>query len=162
MLIAILRKRQLTTFLVRAQTTIPVPRVLDWNDDPTNPTSTEYIIMEHVSGVPLHEKWNTMNSLQQMLFVKSAATLVREMAKLHFPAYGSLYFANAPINPSLKLELSGEFCIGPHCASQYWCLEPGESRFYDRRKPNQGPCKLMETLSMCPQDSDKTFTFLRT
>lgn len=106
--------------------------------------------MEHASGAQLHEKWNMMNTLQQMLCVKSAATVVKEMAKLQFPAYGSLYFADAPINPSLKLDLSNGFCIGPHCATQYWCLEPGESRYYDRRKPNQGPCKLIELCRCAP------------
>jgi hypothetical protein len=108
-------------FLVRAHTTIPVPKVLDWNDDPSNPIGTEYIIMEHVSGVQLHQKWGTMNTLQQMLCVKSAATMLKEMAKLQFPAYGSLYFTDAPISPSLKLDLSNGFCIGPHCGSLYWC-----------------------------------------
>jgi hypothetical protein len=149
----VLKTRQLTTFLVRAHTSVPVPRVLDWNDDPTNPTGTEYIIMEQASGVQLHEKWNTMNALQQMLCVKSVATLVKEMAKLKFPAYGSLYFADAAIDPSLKLDLSNGFCIGPHCGTQYWCLEPGESRYYERRKPNQGPCKLIE-LCRCALGQD--------
>jgi hypothetical protein len=106
--------------------------------------------MEHVSGVQLHEKWNVMNAVQQMLCVKSVATLVKEMAKLQFPAYGSLYFSDAPINSSLKLDLSNGFCIGPHCATQYWFSEPGESRIYDRSKPNRGPCKLIETLQICP------------
>ncbi|KAI9708750.1 MAG: hypothetical protein M1820_003705 [Bogoriella megaspora] len=128
-----------TTAYIRAHTKIPIPRVLDWSDDPANPTGTEYIIMEHATGVPLHEKWNAMNELQKMLCVKSAAILVKEMAKLPFPAYGSLYFANAPINSSSKVNLSNGFCIGPHCATRYWCLEPGEFRFYDRRKPNRGP-----------------------
>ncbi|KAI9685875.1 MAG: hypothetical protein M1822_004153 [Bathelium mastoideum] len=65
--------------------------------------------------------------------------MVKEMAKLQFPAYGSLYFADAPIDPSSKVDLRNGFCIGPHCATQYWCLGPKESRFYTRRKPNRGP-----------------------
>ncbi|KAF2442983.1 serine/threonine protein kinase [Karstenula rhodostoma CBS 690.94] len=145
-----------TMAYIRAHTSVPVPRVLDWNDDPANPTGTEYIIMEHASGVQLHEKWNTMNTLQQMLCVKSVATLVKEMAKLKFPAYGSLYFADAPINPSLKLDLSDGFCIGPHCGTQYWCLEPGESRYYERRKPNQGP--WADVLSYCSGLIDTGFS----
>src|SRR5205085_2768062 len=112
--------------------------------------------------VQLHKKWNVMNTLQQMLCVKSVATLVKEMAKLQFPAYGSLYFSDAPIDPLLKVDVSDRFCIGPHCAPQYWGLEPGESRFYDRRKPNRGPCKLIETLSICTPVLDKTLTFSRT
>ncbi|KAF1839658.1 hypothetical protein BDW02DRAFT_604162 [Decorospora gaudefroyi] len=66
-----------------------------------------------------------MNTLQQMLCVKSAATVVKELGKLQFPAYGSLYFADAPIDPSLRLDFSNGFCIGPHCATNIgaWNLE---------------------------------------
>ncbi|KAF1943980.1 kinase subdomain-containing protein [Clathrospora elynae] len=135
-----------TMAYTRAHTSVPVPRVLDLNDDPTNPTGTEYIIMEHASGVQLHEKWNTMNTLQQMLCVKSAAILVKEMAKLQFPAYGSLYFADAPINPSLKLDLSNGLCIGPHCATKNWCL----------RKSNRGP--WTDVLSYCSGLIDTGFS----
>ncbi|KAL6709562.1 hypothetical protein ACN47E_001497 [Coniothyrium glycines] len=128
-----------TIAYIRAHTTIPVPKILDWNDDPTNSTGTEYIIMEHVPGVQLQQKWGSMNSLQQMLCVKSAVTALKQMANLQFPAYGSLYFMDVSISPSLKLDLFNGFCIGPHCGALYWCVEPGESRFYNRRKPNQGP-----------------------
>ena len=122
-----------------------MPIVLDWSDDSTNSAGIEYIIMEHAAGVHLYEKWNEMSFQQQISLVKSAANIVKEMAKLEFPIYGSLYFTNAPIDPALKLNLCENFCIGPHCGTQYWCCEPGESRSYDRRKPNRGPCKSMRS-----------------
>ena len=127
-----------------------MPRILDWSDDPTNSIGTEYMIMECVSGIQLHGKWKVMNTLQQMLCIKSIAKLVKEMAQLQFPAYGSLYFADAPIDPSLKMDLLNGYCVGPHCATKYWCSEPGESRFYERRKANQGPCKLVKWNSTIP------------
>ena len=98
--------------------------------------------MEHAAGVRLHEKWPSMNTLEHMLCVKNVALMVTEMAKLPFPAYGSLYFANAPIDPKSKIEFAEGFCIGPHCGPQYWDCNVGESRFYEGRFPNRGPCKL--------------------
>lgn len=31
-------------FVVRAKTSLPIPKILDWNNDPSNPVGTEYII----------------------------------------------------------------------------------------------------------------------
>jgi hypothetical protein len=41
--------------LVRSQTKLPIPTVLEWNDDPSNVVGSEYIIMEHAKGVQLHQ-----------------------------------------------------------------------------------------------------------
>jgi hypothetical protein len=133
---------------VRSFTKIPVPKVLDWSDDETS-ISTEYIIMQHAAGVQLHEKWTSMNPHQHMLCVKKVALTMTEMAKLPFPMYGSLYFADAPIDPSLKSDFVEGFCIGPHCGTQYWDCNTGEARFYSERPPNRGPCKLLHCYQVC-------------
>lgn len=139
----------LTHYPVMSFTKIPVPKVLDWSDDDNNPIGTEYIIMEHVPGVQLHDKWPSMSPHQHMLCVKKVAFIVTEMAKLPLPAYGSLYFSDAPIDPKSKFEFAKGFCIGPHCGTQYWDCNAGEARSYDERPPNRGPCMLIyfcETL----------------
>lgn len=128
------------TLIVRLFTKIPVPKVLDWSDDDSS-IGTEYIIMEHAAGVQLHENWPSMSPHQHMLCVKNVSLLMAQMAKLPFPVYGSLYFADAPIKQSLKSEFSEGFCIGPHCGPQYWNCNAGETRFYQRKPPNRGPCK---------------------
>lgn len=102
--------------------------------------------MEHVPGVQLHEIWPRMSPHQHMLCVKKVAFIVTEMAKIPFPAYGSLYFADAPIDAKSKIELAEGFCIGPHCGTQYWDCTAGEARFYKERPPNRGPCMLMNPL----------------
>ncbi|KUM61922.1 hypothetical protein ACN42_g5172 [Penicillium freii] len=65
------------------------------------------------------------------------------MASLGFPAYGSLYFADAPIESSKKIsfgqDLDQRFCIGPHCSSTFWNLCPGEPELYGSPSPNCGP-----------------------
>ncbi|CZT04058.1 uncharacterized protein RCO7_05657 [Rhynchosporium graminicola] len=128
-----------TMAYMRSYTKIPVPKVLDWSDDDSNSIGTEYIIMEHVPGVQLHEKWPSMSPHQHMLCVKRATFMVTEMAKLPFPAYGSLYFADAPIDPTSKIEFVNGFCIGPHCGTRYWDCNAGETRSYEERPPNRGP-----------------------
>jgi hypothetical protein len=77
-----------------------------------------------------------------MLCVKNVALMISEMARLPFPAYGSLYFADAPIDQNSKIEFVEGFCVGPHCGAQYWDCSTGEARFYEERPPNRGPCKL--------------------
>jgi hypothetical protein len=101
----------LISYLVRLFTKIPVPKVLDWNDDDNNSIGTEYIIMEHAPGFQLHDKWPSMSPHQHMLCMKKVAFLVAEMAKIQFPAYGSLYFADAPLDPSQKLNLWMGFAL---------------------------------------------------
>ncbi|KAH9871746.1 hypothetical protein J1614_006002, partial [Plenodomus biglobosus] len=127
-----------TMAYIRSFTKIPVPRVLDWSDDESS-IGTEYIIMEHAGGVQLHDRWPSMSPHQHMLCVKNVGFITAEMAKLPFPVYGSLYFADAPIEPSLKSDFVDGFCIGPHCGPQYWDCNAGETRFYERRPPNRGP-----------------------
>jgi serine/threonine protein kinase len=131
--------------IVRTLSNIPVPSVLDWSDD-DSALGTEYIIMEYAPGVQLHGQWPSMNSVQHMLCVQKASYLMAEMAKLKFPAYGSLYFADAPIAPDLKIQFTDGFCIGPHCGVRYRDTNPLEPRFYGERAPNRGPCKLLPAI----------------
>ncbi|KAH7371718.1 kinase-like domain-containing protein [Pyrenochaeta sp. MPI-SDFR-AT-0127] len=126
-----------TMTYIRSFTKIPVPKVLDWSDDGTS-IGTEYIIMEQALGVPLHDKWTSMSPHQHMLCV-NVTFLMAKMGSLEFPVYGSLYFADAPIDPSLKSNFVKGFCIGPHCGTKYWDCKPGEVRFYAERPPNRGP-----------------------
>ncbi|KAL3417373.1 hypothetical protein PVAG01_11373 [Phlyctema vagabunda] len=127
-----------TMAYIRKHTDIPVPEVLEWNDCKTNAIGTEYIIMEHVPGIQLHKKWAEMNAVQHMRCVRALAKTIKSMAALNFSAYGSIYFADIQIDPELKISL-GEFCLGPSCAKEYWDCMPGESRYYEQKKPNRGP-----------------------
>ena len=78
--------------IVKRRTSVPLPRILDWNVNPSNPVGVEYIIMSLVPGVSLRDKWNTMSGSQQIACIGSLGRLMRELSSLNFPAYGSLYF----------------------------------------------------------------------
>ncbi|PGH11553.1 hypothetical protein AJ79_04811 [Helicocarpus griseus UAMH5409] len=63
------------------------------------------------------------------------------MSKLDFPAYGSLYFSDAP---SLKsnyptYRVDEKYCIGPSCGVIYWDCDIGHPKYYYYAKPNRGP-----------------------
>ena len=73
--------------------------------------------------------------------VEDLARMAAEMASLRFPAYGSLYFADASTDKTNTMSVSARFCIGPHCGPRYWGVVPGDERNYARRFPNRGPCK---------------------
>ena len=137
--------------LVQTNTSIPIPKILDWSDDASNAIGTEYIIMEHAAGVQLHQRWPTMAGDQQVRCINAIYQKVKEMVDIEFPAYGSLYFVDAPLDSGSKKTLNQRFCIGPHCGAIYWNCNVGESRYYHNTKPNQGPCKFSWLLSTLAQ-----------
>ncbi|KAJ8127022.1 hypothetical protein O1611_g6615 [Lasiodiplodia mahajangana] len=108
-----------------------------WSDDPNNTVGTEYIIMDHVPGIQLTSVWVNMTPEHTLRCAGNLTKLVEQMNNIEFPAYGSIYFRNGPINSSIPL--TDEFCIGPTCETEYWPCSPGKQRFYTRRPPNRGP-----------------------
>ena len=128
--------------LVQSKTSIPIPKILDWSDDASNPIRSEYIIMEHAQGVSLHQRWPELDIGGQLRCIEAIYKKLVQAARLRFSGYGSLYFADTPyIAASEKLPLNQEFCIGPHCGSIYWNCNPIQPRYYHKVMPNRGPCK---------------------
>ncbi|KAJ5709857.1 hypothetical protein N7493_009449, partial [Penicillium malachiteum] len=50
---------------LQRNTSIPIPKILDWSDDATNCIGSEYTVMEHVAGIQLHQKWPYMSGDQK-------------------------------------------------------------------------------------------------
>jgi len=128
---------------VQSNTSIPIPKILDWSDDASNSIGSEYIIMEHAAGVPLLRQWPTMAIDKKLGCIEAIYQKVKELADIKFPAYGSLYSVNATLDCSSKKKLNESFCIGPHCGTRYWDCNVGESRYYHTTSPNPGPCKFI-------------------
>ncbi|RHZ58563.1 hypothetical protein CDV55_106039 [Aspergillus turcosus] len=61
---------------------------------------------------------------------------MKKMASLDFPAYGSLYFSDAPIDSNMKVPFEQGFCIGPNCSPVFWTRNPGELELYGGPSPN--------------------------
>lgn len=128
---------------VQANTSIPIPQILDWCDDASTSIGTEYMIMKHVDGVQLNQIWPNLAGCQQIRCINAIFQKIKEIATVEFPAYGSLYHVNAPLSSTSKVPLNQDVCIGPHCGPMYWNCNPGEPRYYHNTKPNQGPCECV-------------------
>ncbi|GLA81919.1 hypothetical protein AtubIFM56815_006098 [Aspergillus tubingensis] len=127
---------------LQANTTVPIPKILDWSNDATsidNPIGSEYIIMEHATGVQLHKKWHEMDGKKRIKCIDAIYRKLKEVVDLQFPCFGSLYSIHSPVSPDNKRVLDGEFCIGPHCGTRYWNCDVGRGQASHDTKPNRGP-----------------------
>lgn len=130
---------------VQRNTEIPIPAILDWSDDPNNPIGSAYIIMEHAGGVQLQETWTDLPSDTKVKCIGAICSSIPPLSEFDFPAYGSLYFADAAFihaDSKRAMEKDPKFCIGPHCRSTYWDCNVGEPRYYAFKEPNRGPCEM--------------------
>ncbi|EEP77358.1 predicted protein [Uncinocarpus reesii 1704] len=127
-----------TISYLKSKLSLPIPKILAWSDDPNNPAGIEYIIQEHVDGAQLHGQWPQMTSSEHMHCTKDLSFKLRDMATLEFPAYGNIYFADAPIDATSKIPLEDGFCIGPYCNPLFWNCGAGDMEMYDERIQKAG------------------------
>ncbi|KAE8313775.1 hypothetical protein BDV41DRAFT_564168 [Aspergillus transmontanensis] len=99
---------------VRAHTAVPVPNVIAWSSDASNPIGSEYILMEKARGRQLVEVWGDMDQLQRFKFIKNLARLESQLASLESPGYGNLYMRpSAPQLLGESITVNDEYCLGP-------------------------------------------------
>jgi len=127
---------------VRRNTKLPIPKIIAWSDNDSNPVGSEYILMEHADGVELRKIWFDLDSDVQLNCIRNITSRLEDMTQLRFPAYGSLYLRGSDVTSAKEqILIDEEFCIGPHCGKTYWDCTVGEKRYYDRVAPDRGPCK---------------------
>jgi hypothetical protein len=130
---------------VSTHTQIPVPKVLAWSSDASNPVGVEYIVMEKAAGQQLFATWRTMSSMNQADLVEQLTRFETELAKVQFPANGSLYLCESMtdgepwVGLDRNVDPSGQFCIGPSC-ERAWSSQ--EKDLTSLSQINRGPCKL--------------------
>ncbi|RWQ93860.1 kinase-like domain-containing protein [Paecilomyces variotii] len=110
-----------TLEFLQSLTTIRVPKVLAWSSRSDNPIGVEYIIMEKIPGIPLTERWETMNLLECYKIIDQIVDMEKELKSLKYPAYGSIYLRDDVSNefqgcpfPSVQ-DPAQLFCVGPYC-----------------------------------------------
>ncbi|KAL2054926.1 hypothetical protein ABVK25_004748 [Lepraria finkii] len=79
-----------------------------------------------------------MSGEQQIACIQAICMSIRQIAAIDFPAYGSLYFVDAPLHSASTLPLTQGFCVGPHCGNRHWDCNVGEAKYYHSTKPNRG------------------------
>lgn len=97
--------------------------------------------MEHVPGIQLSGCWDSMSSSEHLQIIKSISDMIGQMTALEFPAFGSIYFQDARIDPASKFSLEDGFYIGRHCNPVLWNCRPGESDLYGNNGQDHEPCK---------------------
>lgn len=94
---------------VRADTSIPVPRVFAWDSSPDNELGFEWILMEKLAGVPLMDVWRKIEWTGKLVLIESLAGLINQLGNHKFDRIGSLYFKLAlkDCNGDLEDERAG-------------------------------------------------------
>ena len=129
---------------VGSHTTIPVPKVLAWSADTSNPVGAEYIIMEKAPGIQLFKIWDDITELDRLNLIKGLIQFESQFSAIRFPAYGSLYFRDSTLKASERILLdtsvdpNGLFCVGPACGLAW---TDGLSPADIRPDLDAGPCE---------------------
>ncbi|KAK6832009.1 hypothetical protein RU639_002651 [Aspergillus parasiticus] len=99
---------------VRAHTAVPVPNVIAWSSDASNPIGSEYFLTEKARGRQLVEVWGDMDQLQRFKFIKNLARLEGQLASLEFTGYENLYMRHSTPQPlGESITINDEYCLGP-------------------------------------------------
>lgn len=85
-----------TLSFVRANTSIPVPRVVAFDADYSNELGFEWILMEGINSnhFPLQERWRELSWLQKELLVRKVADYVAQLSGLELSGIGSVFRYN--------------------------------------------------------------------
>lgn len=69
--------------------------MLDWSSNTENPVGAEYIFLGKIDGVPLSDKWYSASDIDRYKIIECIVEMEKELAVLHFPAYGSPYIRDS-------------------------------------------------------------------
>lgn len=142
--------------VVSTHTRVPVPKVLAWSLDASNPVGVEYIVMEKATGQQLFKAWSAMTIRDRFSLVEQLSQFEAELASIQFPANGSLYLRESMTDNESWVALdqnvdpSGQFCIGPSC-ERAWSAQG--KMMTPSSHVNNGPCKLITAGIVCYADA---------
>jgi aminoglycoside phosphotransferase (APT) family kinase protein len=80
-----------TLVLLRAYG-VPVPKVLAYSLDQTNPVGNEYVILERLEGTPLSDQRFSMDTKTRVNIMRQIVDVERRFMSIHFLVNGSLYY----------------------------------------------------------------------
>ncbi|KAF7629443.1 hypothetical protein AFLA_013158 [Aspergillus flavus NRRL3357] len=108
---------------------LPVPEVLGWSSNSSNPVRSEYIIMEKAKGTALGDVWYQLPTPSKHKFIRQVVELEAKLATVPFTAHGCIYYAEDVPRECSKnqLPLYGDdlkkFCVGPVVDPILWSDE---------------------------------------
>ncbi|KAL4901481.1 hypothetical protein BDW74DRAFT_170179 [Aspergillus multicolor] len=125
---------------LKMNTTVPVPRVLSWSPNSTNPVGAEYIIMEKARGVSLFERWGGMPEPKKLQLIRNLSKHEAQFSAIQLNiAHQSLEGDNDNDSP--------RFCIGPTPDRSFF-LDPTSDEIASPRDAVQGPWNTISQLGM--------------
>ena len=132
---------------------LPVPKVLTWSADSSNPVGSEYIIMEEASGGQLSETWDSMELEDQAQIMEDLVEVDNKFLSASFHLSGALYFSESLSDrghpaelrdnwpESLKHDVRSKFVIGPTVERLFWEKERAQMTI------DRGPCTISSFLN---------------
>ncbi|KAK2812580.1 hypothetical protein FQN50_001224 [Emmonsiellopsis sp. PD_5] len=121
---------------------VPVPKVLAYDANGSNPVGSEYILTEEANGTPLNEVWRNTDA-------RGEATVIKDLVSIHKKLlYGSLYFSGDSIKGAVPAEIKGlvslevqkhardKFVIGPTAGRHFWYKQRAGMDL------DRGPCMM--------------------
>lgn len=139
---------------VREVLNFPVPRILTYSLDASNPVGVEYIIEEKAGGEPLGNLWHNWPRESQLSLVTELVDLEAKLASVSFHSHGCIYYKadletkgvrnqsleatyNSLGDPLKKLDPSimAKFALGPLTQAVLWEGERATMAL------DRGPCK---------------------
>lgn len=84
-----------TIAFLRAQTSMPAPRIIAWQSNRNGELGFEWILMEKIQGVPMCDVWRKIPWERKLVLVEVLAGFIKEMQDHKFDSVGALYFQSA-------------------------------------------------------------------
>ncbi|CAF9929031.1 MAG: hypothetical protein HETSPECPRED_007264 [Heterodermia speciosa] len=84
-----------TIAFLRANTSIPVPKIIAWQSNFDGPLGSEWILMEKLDGVTLFDVWRKVPWHRKLELVEGVAKYVKELQCHRFDKIGGLYYKSA-------------------------------------------------------------------
>ena len=120
---------------------VPVPKVLGYSSVKTNPVGAEYLLLEKIEGIPLSDRWFTMDTKARVQVMRQIVDVEKRFFDIRLPASGSLYYRKDLTPSEYTIPVPGVsqaadgFVIGPTAQYEWWYRERAALA------TDRGPCK---------------------
>ncbi|EZF31081.1 hypothetical protein H101_05301, partial [Trichophyton interdigitale H6] len=107
---------------------LPVPRVLGYSANNSNPVGAEYLLLEKIDGSPFGDRWFTIGNKSRAKIMKQIVAVETRFMSITFPASGSLYYRKdlASSEPNVLLPeqtTADDIVVGPIAQYEWWYKE---------------------------------------
>jgi hypothetical protein len=110
---------------------VPVPKVLAYCPDSSNPVGVEYMLLEKIKGTPLSDQWFSMDNKIRVKIMRQIIDIEKRFMAITFPANGSLYYRKdlgisqfaIPLPGQPEVPAANNIVVGPTAQHEWWYQE---------------------------------------